>query len=279
MKLGIIDVGGGMRDIYGAGVLDRCMEDGVRFDCCIGVSAGSANLITYLAGQKGRSYRFYSIYSKRRRFMSLANLFKTGSYFDFGYVYCGLGSSDGEDPLDHAAFAAHPADYFAVACEADTGCTRYFTRADFAPDRYEPLSASSCIPILNRPVEIGGICYFDGGICDPIPMEKALAEGCDKIVVILSKPIGDYLAARPLRREAKLLARRYPQAARCVAESAALTAAQLKNVQQLAAEGRALILAPDSTEGVSAISKNQAAMQRLYQKGLADGAAVAKWLG
>ena len=31
MKLGIIDVGGGMRDIYGAGVLDRCMEDSKNY--------------------------------------------------------------------------------------------------------------------------------------------------------------------------------------------------------------------------------------------------------
>ena len=44
MKTGIIDVGGGLRGIYGAGVLDRCMEEGVQFDCCIGVSAGSANM-------------------------------------------------------------------------------------------------------------------------------------------------------------------------------------------------------------------------------------------
>ena len=30
MKYGIIDVGGGLRGIYGAGVLDRCLEAGVR---------------------------------------------------------------------------------------------------------------------------------------------------------------------------------------------------------------------------------------------------------
>ena len=48
MKIGIIDVGGGFRDIYGAGVLDVCMEQGIRFDYCIGISAGSANLASYL---------------------------------------------------------------------------------------------------------------------------------------------------------------------------------------------------------------------------------------
>ena len=44
MKLGVIDVGGGFRDIYGAGVFDWCLDHGVNFDYCIGISAGSANL-------------------------------------------------------------------------------------------------------------------------------------------------------------------------------------------------------------------------------------------
>ena len=28
---GIIDVGGGMRDIYGAGVLDYCLDNNIKF--------------------------------------------------------------------------------------------------------------------------------------------------------------------------------------------------------------------------------------------------------
>ena len=43
-KIGIIDVGGGLRGIYAAGVFDWCMENGVQFDYGIGISAGSANL-------------------------------------------------------------------------------------------------------------------------------------------------------------------------------------------------------------------------------------------
>ena len=59
MKYGVIDVGGGLRGIYGAGVLDRCLEEDLRFDLCIGVSAGSANMASYLAGQHGRNKPFY----------------------------------------------------------------------------------------------------------------------------------------------------------------------------------------------------------------------------
>ena len=59
MKTGIIDVGGGFRDIYGAGVLDVCMAQNIHFDYCIGISAGSANLISYMALQPKRNYTFY----------------------------------------------------------------------------------------------------------------------------------------------------------------------------------------------------------------------------
>ena len=72
MKYGVIDVGGGLRGIYGAGVLDRCLEEGVRFDAGVGVSAGSANIASYLAGQKGRNYQFYAEYSSRKEYMSVA---------------------------------------------------------------------------------------------------------------------------------------------------------------------------------------------------------------
>ena len=63
MKTGIVDVGGGMRGIFAAGVFDYCMDQGICFDLVIGVSAGSANAASFLAGQRGRNYEFYTEYS------------------------------------------------------------------------------------------------------------------------------------------------------------------------------------------------------------------------
>ena len=50
MTTAVIDVGGGLRGIYAAGVFDRCMDESISFDLGIGVSAGSANIASYLAG-------------------------------------------------------------------------------------------------------------------------------------------------------------------------------------------------------------------------------------
>lgn len=34
---GIVDVGGGMRGVFSAGIYDRFIEEGINFDLCIGV--------------------------------------------------------------------------------------------------------------------------------------------------------------------------------------------------------------------------------------------------
>lgn len=87
MKTAVIDVGGGMRDVYGSGVFDFCLDNGIGFDYCIGISAGSANISSYLAGQRGRSRRFYDVYSFRKEYMSFGNYVRRGSYVDLDYVY------------------------------------------------------------------------------------------------------------------------------------------------------------------------------------------------
>lgn len=50
-KIGVVDVGGGYRGVYAAGVLDYCMHKGIWFDIGIGVSAGCANIASYCAKQ------------------------------------------------------------------------------------------------------------------------------------------------------------------------------------------------------------------------------------
>lgn len=44
MKTGVIDVGGGFRGTFAAGVLDCCLDQKISFDLGIGISAGSAIL-------------------------------------------------------------------------------------------------------------------------------------------------------------------------------------------------------------------------------------------
>ncbi len=149
MKWGIIDVGGGMRDIFGTGVLDACLEKQIQFDYAIGVSAGSANLASFLSCQKGRNKRFYTQYAKRKEYMSLSNWIHKKNYLDLDYIYGTLANSNGEDPMDYETFAKDPTEFEVVCTDASTGKPVYFSKEDMPLDQYDILKASSCMPIVS----------------------------------------------------------------------------------------------------------------------------------
>ena len=87
MKIGLVCPGGGMKGIYGAGVLDVFIDNDINFDYCISASAGAANAVTFLAHQRDRTYRFYNRHAKSPEYMSFKNFIKTGSYFGLDYIY------------------------------------------------------------------------------------------------------------------------------------------------------------------------------------------------
>ena len=278
MTTGVVDVGGGMRGIYAAGVLDCCMEHQVRFDCCVGVSAGSANVASYLAGQAGRNYRYYQEYALRKEYMSMGNFLRTGSYIDLNYVYGTLSNSGGEYPLDFAAMMAHPAKLFVVATEAVTGRPRYFTKADLHQDDYRIFMASSCVPGVNRPFRLNGTLYFDGALSDPVPVEKAFAEGCGRVALLLTKPADLPRTPGKDRVLSAAIQRRYPAAARQLRTRAERYNRAVEQARQYQKEGRLLILSPDDITGVDTLKRDPAALRRLYRKGLRDGEALLKWM-
>lgn len=278
MKYGVIDVGGGLRGIYGAGVLDRCLEEDLRFDLCIGVSAGSANMASYLAGQYGRNKPFYDEYSFRREYMSVHNLIRKHSYLDLGYVYGTLSNAGGENPLDYAELARSPAELCVVAANAQNGEAQYFTKADLHPDDYRILMASCCIPVIDQPCVIDGVPYFDGGLADPVPLEWAFAHGCDRVALILTKPIG--LVRSDARDEhlAHLLQSHYPAAAEGLRRRAWRYNTAVQRARELERQGLVCIIAPDSTEGMSTLTKNRACLEKMYAKGKQDAEALVRWM-
>ena len=278
MKYGVIDVGGGLRGIYGAGVLDRCLEEDLRFDLCIGVSAGSANMASYLAGQHGRNKPFYDEYSFRREYMSVHNLIRKHSYLDLGYVYGTLSNAGGENPLDYAALARSPAELCVVAANAQNGEAQYFTKADLHPDDYRILMASCCIPVIDQPCVIDGVPYFDGGLADPVPLEWAFAHGCDRVALILTKPIGLVRSDARDKHLAHLLQSHYPAAAEGLRRRAWRYNTAVQRAQELERQGLVCIIAPDSTEGMSTLTKNRAGLEKMYAKGKQDAEALVRWM-
>ena len=264
---GILDVGGGMRGIFGAGVTDCLLDEKVYLPYCIGVSAGSANLISYIAKQRGRNYRFYTRYAMRPEYMSLQNFLKKRSYFDLDYVYGTLSVTGGEDPVDYDAFFRAGQTLITVATRADNGKPQYFTNADFHKDDFSPLKASCAIPGVCRPYKVGDSLYFDGGVADPVPVEKALADGCDRLLVVLTKPLDFVKKPEHFRAAYTRALRAYPNIVKELKMRADVYNRGVEKAGVLACAGRAVMLAPAGGYYVTAFTKNEKKLERLYREG------------
>ena len=149
--VGVIDVGGGFRSIFGSGVLDACLEHHIHFDRCYGVSAGSADMASYLSGQYRRNLRFYTEYSFRSQYAGFHNMLSQRDFINLDYIYSGLSNHDGEYPLDYEALRDNPATLTVVACNANTGEPHYFTKDDISQDNHDifkayPYPPEGCAP-------------------------------------------------------------------------------------------------------------------------------------
>lgn len=278
MKTCIIDCGGGNRGIYGAGVLERLLDDGITFDGAIGISAGSANVATFLAGQRGRLYTFYHDYAFRKEYMSLQNLLKTGEFIGLDYIYGTLSHAGGENPLDVDAIHAYEGKLEMLVTDARTGEGRYLGADSLKKDDLWVLHASCSMPVVCKPVKKDGHVYYDGGIADPIPVLHALEEGYDKIVLILSRPIPQRKELGIEKTGLKLIRRKYPALSARMATRADRYNASVDKAVELQKEGKCLIVAPTECFGVDTLDKTPEGLDKLYRSAYDDAAAVAEYL-
>ena len=95
--------------------------------------------------------------------------------------------------------------------------------------------------------------------------------GCDRVVVLLTRPEKIPRKSKRDKLVAALMRRKYPAAAEKLRQRAQRYNDSVALAQEYARQGRAVIIAPDDTCGVHTLSRNQAALQQLYEKGYDDG--------
>ena len=272
-KIGLVVEGGGMKCAYNAGILDAFLDEHIAFDYCIGVSAGSGNLASYLAGQRERNLRFFTEHIHSSDYFGLKSLLKTGDLFGLQYIYGELTRAQGKDPLDFPAFMRNQAEYEAVVTNALTGKPEYFGRERMRQDDYRLIMASSAIPVVCHPVELDGVPYFDGGLTDAIPVRRALEQGCGKLVVILSKNRDYVRKPQGLRALYRLACRKYPNVVDAIQRRHIVYNENMKDVFALEREGVAFVYAASEPLHVGTYSIKEEAERELYELGLRDFAA------
>ena len=269
-RIGLVVEGGGMKCAYSAAVLDRFLDDKVCFDYVIGVSAGSANAASFMARQRGRNLRFYTSHIHESNYFGAESLLKSGDLFGLDYIYSTITNSTGSDPLDWKAVEENPAEYEVVATNAQTGEPRYFDKSEMAQDDYTVIKASCALPAACKPRMVDGIPYYDGGVSDAIPVDRALSKGCDRVVVILSKPRTFVKKPEGFREIYTVACREYPEIIKLLNNRHINYAENFRRVFDLEKEGKAFIYAPSKELPMSTFAMNAEDNQRLYELGLQD---------
>lgn len=270
MKTGMVFEGGAFRTVFSCGVMDAFIEHNIIPDYTIGVSAGAAYGTSYISKQKGRNLKLILDYCNDKRYMGIRNLFNPKNRCFYGLEFAYKTIPDELLPFDYDTFNAYTGEYIAVATNVITGKPQYFHyTTDEVPSRI--LEATCALPLLFPNIIIDGTPYLDGGISDSIPFEKALADGCDRLVVVLTRESG-YVKTTGM--STKLIARmygKYPNLADALIKRADAYNRSLEKLSSLEKNGQLIVIRPDSTAGFSRMEKNKAKIQALYDDGYSKG--------
>ncbi len=186
-----------------------------------------------------------------------------------GEQFCYHDIPDTLDPFDHDAFEASGIPFWAVCSNLETGQGEYIRCPTLRGEAMEYLRASASMPFLSRPIQAGGKLLLDGGVCDSIPALAALERGCDKIVVVLTRP-AEYRKKPSGAAMARLRYREYPHFVRAISRRYQVYNDTLDLLPQLEAEGKALVLRPSRDLGIARMEKDTRRILAQYRLGRHD---------
>ncbi|MCM1320898.1 MAG: patatin family protein [Bacteroides sp.] len=273
-KTSLIIEGGGMRGLYAAGVLDFFIQHNMYWNNVYSVSAGACHGISYISKQFDRARRVNVNYVGSPKYSGLYCMLRHGTFFGFDYIFHDIPA---REPIDWYTFFENQNEnrrFNIAVTNARTGSAVYLI-PETAEQTILYARASSSLPVIGKPAEIGGEIYFDGGIADSIPLQKAQNDGHTKHIIILTRPAG--YRKSPLSRTAEKVLRRmyaqYPALIEANLRRAETYNKTLEAVEKLEKQGCAFVFRPNPQAVTSRLCRNRRKLQQLYEAGYADCAA------
>lgn len=268
-KVAMVLEGGSFRCQFTAGVLDVFMENGVEVSACYGVSAGALSGLNYKSRQIGRANRVNLAFCNDSRYMGAKSFATSGSVVGYDFLLNDI--QDRLDPFDNDAFEKNPMSLYAVATDVVFGTPAYLPVENAVLD-VDALRATTSLPLMTQPVEMGDAIYLDGGVADSVPVEHALEDaGFDRAIVVLTqdrtykKGPYEFLAAAHARYAA------YPYLLEALENRHERYNEQREHIWEYERQGRALIIAPPQPVEVGHIEHDPAKLLALYIQGRQEG--------
>ncbi len=262
---GLVLEGGTFRPIFSAGVMDALLDENIMFPYCIGVSAGITDGFSYASRQKERNLKILQQYRNDKRYLGAGNLLKSKSIFGVEFVFEEIPNN--LLPFDWDAFAQYDGVFRVGVTNAKTGQIEYLDGKQL--DRKNTMVKATCaIPLVFPVVKLNGNEYYDGGICDPIPVRKAQADGHDKLLIVLTRPKGyEKGESKSNKVAAKLLRKQYPNLVEPLLTRHIAYNETVQYCEELERQGKAIILRPDGEGIIDSFEKDVCRIETSYQYG------------
>ena len=267
-KVGLVLEGGGMRGVYTAGVLDCLMEKLINIPYIIGVSAGACHASGYVSKQIGRGKKVTIDYIDDKRYLSIKNYFKEKSVFGMNFIFNEIPQK--LEPYDLEAFNNFKGCFKIVTTDCNTGKAFYIDCKNTS-NVFDALRASSSLPMFAPIVKYENKALMDGAVIDSIPVKKALEDGCEKLIVVLTrnkgfimKPIKNF---KPL---IKLKYRKYPKYINAILTRYIRYNETLNFIEELEKQKKIFVIRPTKHLDVGRFEKNKNKLEKLYLQGFND---------
>lgn len=277
---GLILEGGGMKGIYTAGVLEYFMEKDRYFPYVIGVSAGACNAASYLSRQAGRNRSVMIDYLNHPDYISLRNLIQKRELFGMDLIFDQIPNE--LLPFDFQAFHAAEERFVIGTTDCLTGKPVYFEKNDYPNDILSIIRASSSLPFMSKAVSHTGHLLMDGGVADPIPIRKAVADGVEKPVLILTKGKGYRIKPYRFPRTTRYFYKDYMGLTHALEMRWKVYNETMDEIERLEREGKVFIIRPSELITVKRAERDPHKLELMHSQGYSDAQhayeAMENWL-
>ena len=269
IKKALIVEGGGSRGVFSFGVIDSFIKASYNpFDIHLGVSNGAVVQLWYLLAVSDYNLD-KMLFSASGDYVRYSNFFFNKSIMNFEKLY---EDANKVFPIDFDRLQNNlkGKTFHVVISDADTGKPEYI---ELSKENYiNQMLATGSLPVLMKnPIYLQGRRKYDGGITDPIPVQKAYEMGAKEIVIIRTyeqtfirkTKLENYIAA--------FATRSYPQLAKALKENTTTYNSALEFIDNPPDDCKIIQICPPQRLSTKRATTNVNTMKADYQIGISCG--------
>lgn len=268
-KKALIVEGGGSRGVFSFGVIDSFIKASFNpFDIHLGVSNGAVVQLWYLL--EASDYNLDKmLFSASRDYVRYTNLLFNKSIMNFEKLYQDANKVFPID-FDRLQVNLEGKNFYVVVSDAASGKSEYI---ELSKENYinEMLATGSLPVLMKNAILLEGKRKYDGGITDPIPVQKAYEMGAREIVVIRTYEKAFIRKTKLENYIAAFATRAYPQISKALKYNSATYNSSLEFINNPPSDCKITQICPPQRLSTKRATTNVNTMKADYQIGMNCG--------